>query len=291
MLKRLAVLLGTICLSVALLSGPARADGDGGPTGGGTTPQPTSYTAAEVAATEAKASVVDAYAQYRAGTMSLAEFQAIEAAWLADTGLSGAVPSAVDLLSCPLSDPCTSSSRVLSVEHYGQVTNYHCGPAMGVMIAKYLAAGASAYDGTSLGQYHLGNDNHMQTNTRHVTSYWTGLFTIGLNRWLHGTAAGFYNQTDNPTVTRFRNTLIYDIDVHHPFGVSTVELQGADNYNFHDNSRDNIGHWIVARGYSQGGDHTYFADPATTVWQDTKAFFDRDTSNFVTKFVDNGISA
>jgi hypothetical protein len=160
------------------------------------------------------------------------------------------------------------------------------------MIANYLGKQKSEKTGASLNQPNMGNDIHMKTDAYGGVTPWSeGHWTKGLNKWVTGTKSGYYVQLPNPTSEQFRKALRYDITDNHPFGVSTVEYQNETSYNNHNTSNDDIGHWLVAYGFSKDLDTVHLLDPATTVWSQTAPTIAKSTNAFVDQYVDNGISS
>lgn len=319
-MKLLVVTVASALVAV-LPQTPALADGtsDGPPaavvgnaTGGGWVEgEVPDYPANHDAVVAAKRKTWYAYDAMLKGEMSEAEFREIERAASLVVGetmyatpasmapeatapeVSPAVQGLAALAPAPCGgdNPCPTEKKLLNVDHRAQNNNYYCGPATGVMIANYRGKQNSAYNGVALNQGNMAGPNHMQTDLLGKTPYSSNNFTEGLNRWLKGTTTGYYAQVDNPSTNEFRVALRYDIEDNHPFGVSTVEWQGETSYNGHNTSNDDIGHWIVARGYSDFVDRAHFHDPASSVWSSTNPSFSKPTNSFVTTYVDNGISA
>ncbi|WP_300679139.1 C39 family peptidase [Nocardioides sp.] len=179
-----------------------------------------------------------------------------------------------------------TTARTLLVTHSPQSKNYWCGPASGRMILSWLAAGNSAYDGSKQVQTNIANDNHMKTETNGVTSWASGRFRIGLNRWLKGTSTGWYVDQATPTAAQVKSFVTYDIDNGHPMGADTVEIAGGNHYNNHP-ANQTIGHWIIANGYDNNGDTTKFMDPSTSVWSAASASFSANTTTFTNRYLQN----
>jgi|GEM_PF-6067059 len=253
-------------------------------------------TPAEAKVLAAKMAIWDAYDAFTSGTISRSEFDATFAhnATAANLAPEAAEPTPLRPPPCgDIDDPCPDV--VLDVAHVGQSTNYYCGPASGVMIARYMGKGRSAHTGAGLTQVKMANVAHMHTEETGSTPYASGKFTRGLNKWMYGKDGVDWRfaQIDNPTVKRFKQALRWNIDRWVPIGVSTVEWQSEGSYNGHqfESADDPIGHWIVSRGYRNHGRRVLLLDPATTVWSTTEPRINRDTSSIVTRYVDNGISA
>ena len=260
-------------------------------------------TAAEARVLAAKVAIWEAYDALTSGTISRSEFDATlarnaPAANLAPEAAEAAEAAQTVQLRPPpcgdINDPCPDA--VLDVSHVGQSTNYYCGPASGVMIARYKGKGRSAHTGASLTQAKMANVAHMHTEETGSTPYHSGKFTRGLNKWLYGehSDAWRFTQINSPSIARYKQALRFNINTWMPIGVSTVELESEDrNYNGHVYSVDgSIGHWIVARGYEDFGARVKYLDPATTVWQETDPRFSMGSHRMVGSYVDyNGISA
>ena len=131
----------------------------------------------------------------------------------------------------------------------------------------------------------------MKTWDNEVTQWSTGLFRIGMNRWRHGTNAGWYVDKHDPSVDYFKNALELDIQQYsNPFAADTVELLNGTHYNGHPTNRL-IGHWLVVHGFDNNGNQTRFTDPSTSIYPNASNKFNYNTSNFVTTFLNhNGIT-
>lgn len=288
------VVLGTGVAPASAEEERSREDYIGNATGGGWAPgQSSSYTAREVQIDTAKRDMWESYADLADGTATaeafldaevrVAELQGVDLRALREQ--QTAMPP-----TCGIDNPCPPKRKLLPVPHRSQVTNWHCGAAAGVMIAAFRGKKRSAHNGARLSQWTMGGDAHMKTNRNQVTAYHTGLFTRGLNRWLKG---GRYGQSDDPSVKQFRGAMLYNANTSRPFGVGTVEYPSEGSYNGHqfNPDRDPIGHWVVARGYTNTASRSYFRDSATGVWASALPSFSERTKNFVPRYVDNGISA
>lgn len=186
---------------------------------------------------------------------------------------------------CSINTPCGPvTDRMLNVAHAGQVKDYYCGPAAGLMILRYEDEGHSAYNGASLVQGHVGGPAHMKTDVYGKTSWYNSYrpFKTGLNRWR---GDGYYIRTVSPSNSDFRDELRYDIDRAMPFGASTVEMAGQAHYNHHPKF-ETIGHWITAQGYKNNLDNVSFDDPAgnasglSSYWDDVQPNFSHTTNGF-----------
>lgn len=165
--------------------------------------------------------------------------------------------------------------RIWKVPHRKQVNNYYCGPASGVMIAVFRKMGPSTFNRAPLNQGSMGGPAHMRTKINGGTQWARGTFVRGLNRWQDGrnTTAYSYVQTDHPTHAQFRTAMEYGIDFGALFAADTVEFAMGTHYNGHPVDQT-IGHWIVARGYSNGGRRVHFNDPSAGLpgWHSSKVF-------------------
>ena len=189
----------------------------------------------------------------------------------------------------PADPPGIPSSKSLNLTHYAQEENYWCGPAAGKMVVKMLTGGGpSAYNGATFTQTHFAGDDHMQTESTGSTSWGSGNFVRGVNRWL---GHSWYQQTNSPSAATVKNALRSNIgSLGRPVAADTVEFAGGKHYNGHPVNQQ-IGHWIVAYGYSNSGDTVKFADPSTSVWSGVSATFSADTSTFTNNYLQsNGIA-
>lgn len=182
----------------------------------------------------------------------------------------------------------TSSSA--GVAHIAQTENYYCGPASGLMILTTWGAGASVQNGVALTQDHVAGAAHMQTKQNGQTSWASHLFRIGLNHWLYGTDTGFFVDQPAPTNAQFSNSLVTDINLDVPIGVSTYEAANLGHYNHHPVAQE-VGHWIVGQGYSDSGNTASFDDPAanssalSSAWDSVAANFTATVASFNPKYV------
>ena len=257
--------------AVTPTAGQDRGNGTGG---GWSADEHPGMTAAEAASNRAELAKAAAYDQ---------EAQRV----LASRAIDDAVALAPD---CTPEIPCPPArDRVLGVAHVGQIENYYCGPAAGLMILRTLGAGASRYSGKSLSQRSLADYDHMRTDANGRTSWWDAYrpFRTGLNRWRDRTT---YQHFESPTNAEFRSSLRYDIDRGLPFGVATIEYSGRAHYNFHPSEQE-IGHWIVAQGYADNLDRTSFDDPAanapglSSAWGNVRNNFVPFTNSFNQTYV------
>lgn len=281
--RSLALVAATLGLGVAGSASAAAADDEGGrdhrhvvgnATGGGSVP-------GAVSAPVSKAEQAHAQRKLDRALAYSAQVEQHEQT----AARNGASPQ-----SCPPQDPCPPPSRVLAVDHAGQIKDYYCGPATGFMILRYEGEGASAYNGAALTQTNVAGPNHMRTDINGSTPWLSNAFRDGLNRWRQGTDTGFYVKLPDPSNSQLRAALVSDIDNHMPFGVSTIESRGELHYNGH--PRDQlIGHWIAAQGYLNSRDTASFDDPAgnspalSFYWDDVQPNFTYGTDNFNQTFV------
>lgn len=180
------------------------------------------------------------------------------------------------------------SSAYLGLTQVGQNKGYYCGPATGYMVVRYLhgAGFTSRYDGSQPGQAGLANANHMRTDINGGTSWSSGLFVTGINRW---NGDSYYVQVNRPSASLTKNAILYSIDYwRKPLAADTVEVVNGAHYNGHPNRL--IGHWIAGYGYSSTGDVSYWADPSTTVFPNASPTFSYNTAAFANSFLQsNGI--
>lgn len=174
---------------------------------------------------------------------------------------------------------------VLKVRHYGQINGHYCGPAAGKMILHAEREGRSAWNHVTQTQNHIGGPAHMRSGDG--TQWASHRFRIGLNRWRNGSNYGFYVEKHNPSGSKFRNAVVYDI-AHKglPFGADTVEFKGGRHYNGHPVSQL-IGHWVPIIGYHHEGKSTRFADSSTSIWARPKKKFNYNTHRFANRFLNN----
>ena len=301
-MRRFIIVAVTVIAGVSVAS-PSFAEDDpvivGNATGGGWVEgaEAAPPTPAEARVLEAKFAVWEAYDALTSGAITEAEYEVTFAQNAREARLLGSDEGGASALRPPpcgtVGDPCPDVS--LDVPHVGQANTYYCGPASGVMIARYKGKERSAHTGARLSQAKMANIAHMHTEQTQSTPYWSGKFTRGLNKWLYGsdTDRWRYSQVGNPSVSRFKQALRWNINQWMPIGVSTVEWESDGSYNghqFHD-ANTPIGHWIVARGYQDHGARVLLLDPATTVWSRTEPRIAIATSTMATVYVDNGISA
>lgn len=271
-------------------------DGDltGNVTGGDVNTRGDTVPAQVARQSEAKQEMAAAYRAAKIGRGSASAFEETAQAYTAMYGQIQPRRSSAQIVSRSSASAqlveAAAADRVLSLEHYGQINDYFCGPGTGRMLLKYLQAGTSAYNGASQDQEHIGGADHMRTEINQVTAWDSGLFRIGINRWREGTNLGYYTDKDDPNVAYFVNSLTFDVDYGYPLAADTVEFAGGAHYNGHPQGLK-IGHWIAAHGYYNNAASTRFADPSTTIWTGAQQHFTYDTSDFVTRFLNtNGIT-
>jgi len=250
----------------------------------------------------AKQAVADAYLAAKRGEASPAAYKGQLRAYAHRYGLEAGSSLQRDSMGDPATwagnslphdesiELLSTSSKVLSVNHFGQINGYFCGPAAGKMIVHYMGDGDSAFNGASQTQKAIGGKEHMRTWINDATHWKDDLFRIGLNKWRQGKADAYYVSVDTPSVSKFLSSLTFDVDYGFPMAADTVELAGGTHYNGHPVNQT-VGHWVVAHGYYGDGASTRFADSSTSVWSAPNAHFTYDTSNFVSRFLwDNGIT-
>jgi len=149
--------------------------------------------------------------------------------------------------------------------HYGQVTNYFCGPAV-VSIFSATVPGPSPYN---LNQWDAAN--YMGTPSAGGTG--AAAMTNGLNHFVGMPDFGwnFYGMvwmSDPPSAaqqTAFYNNLVADVAVSSPIAGLAWEVPYGPHLVGHPVSQE-IGHWISIGGYNTSPSQVWYADPATTVW-------------------------
>jgi hypothetical protein len=285
-----AALASALCvLGPPALADPADGTGTGGDVSG---PGPDMSGAARSQAAS-KQAVADAYVAHKYHGGSPAALRASARSY-ARTFPKGADSRLKEFASADAGTVVTTSapyaSSSLGMTYYAQTQNWYCGPASGKMIVAWRGDGASAYNGESQTQAHLADLSHMKTDYYGKTAWASSLFRIGLNRWRQGTDTGYYVQTDSPSAIQFENDMVYDIDASYPLSPDTVEVAGSLHYNGHPKS-ETIGHWLIAKGYYNFGDSTYFLDPSTSVWSTASSSFSYGTASFTNNFLQsNGMA-
>jgi hypothetical protein len=185
--------------------------------------------------------------------------------------------------------PPPPSARTLTLTHYAQAKSYWCGPATGAMLVKIINGGkVSHYNGASFTQGHFAGPDHMNTEAAGATTWGSGNFTRGVNRWL-GTS--YYQQVHAPSGSTMASALRSTIGTNgRPVAADTVEFAGGNHYNGHPVG-STIGHWILAYGYYNSGENIRFADPSTSVWSGVAKTFTADTSTFTSRYLQsNGVA-
>ncbi len=182
--------------------------------------------------------------------------------------------------------PCATRStdafgQISWMYHYGQVTNYFCGPAV-VSMFSATVPGSSPYN---LSQWTAAN--YMGTTTN-GTNYQQE--TNGLNYYVGIPDFGwaFYGMvwlSDPPTPTQqttFYNNLVSDVGVSSPIAGLAWEVPYGPHLVGHPVSQE-IGHWIEIGGYNTSPSQVWYADPATTVWSSVPAYswFDMNTMGVI----------
>jgi hypothetical protein len=97
----------------------------------------------------------------------------------------------------------------------------------------------------------------------------------------------YYTNQETPTKAQFESNIWYTIGAKgYPVAVDSLETVGGYHYNNHPNRQ--LGHWIVAYGYTKNVVKTRFADPAhssAVSWGDLpNEYFSYDTTNFAGRF-------
>lgn len=290
-LARLAVVAVT---TVVMSTGSAVAADDGNVTGGDISGPGDETSAAMQAQNAAKSKMADAYvrAKYHGGSVAAYEaaYRAYKARYPgAMKGLGAGDDFRKRSVRLEAAEAQFASNR-LGVNHEGQIKNFYCGPASGKLILKWLDNDVSRYSGVPLKQSNVADANHMRTDINGKTSWASGLFRIGINKWREGSSSGSYIDDSSPSAAEFESHVVYNTDRGLPVAADTVEFAQGDHYNFHPVAQT-IGHWIVAEGYYKYGDSTYFVDPGTSVFPDALPEFGHATSTFANLYLQsNGVT-
>jgi hypothetical protein len=164
-----------------------------------------------------------------------------------------------------------ASGQITWMYHYGQVTNYFCGPAV-VSIFSATVPGSSPYN---LDQwtvaYYMGTPSAGGTGAAAMTNglnYYVGVPDFGWNFY------GMVWMSDPPTQQQqadFISHLSQDVAVSSPIAGLAWEVAYGPHLVGHPVSQ-NIGHWISIGGYNTGTSQVWYADPATTVWSSVPAY-------------------
>jgi hypothetical protein len=164
-----------------------------------------------------------------------------------------------------------ASGQISWMYHYGQVTNYFCGPAV-VSIFSATVPGSSPYN---LNQWTAAN--YMGTPAAGGTgaaamanglNYFVGMPDFGWNFY------GMAWMSDPPSSaqqTAFYNNLVSDVGVSSPIAGLAWEVPYGPHLVGHPVSQE-IGHWISIGGYNTSPSQVWYADPATTVWSTVPAY-------------------
>jgi hypothetical protein len=164
----------------------------------------------------------------------------------------------------------SASGQISWMYHYGQVTNYFCGPAV-VSMFSATVPGSSPYN---LDQWAAAG--YMGTTTNGTS--WS-METNGLNHFVGIPDFGwaFYGMSwlsDPPTQqqqTTFYNNLVSDVGVSSPIAGLAWEVPYGPHLVGHPVSQE-IGHWIEIGGYNTSPSQVWYADPATTVWSSVPSY-------------------
>jgi len=294
--KRTLARLAVCAVMAAVLStGGVAVAADDGNVSGGDISGPGDETSLEMQAQNAaKSKLADAYvrAKYHGG--SVAAYEAAYRAYKAKYPKAMKGLGAGDDFRKPsarlAADSAQFATNQLGVNHEGQIKNYYCGPASGKLILKWLDNEVSRLTGVPLKQANVADANHMRTDINGKTSWASGLFRIGINKWREGSSSGSYIDDSTPSAAEFESHLVYNTDRGLPVAADTVEYRGTTHYNHHPLDQT-IGHWIVAEGYYNYGDGTYFVDPGTSVFPEAAPEFKHATGSFATTYLQaNGVT-
>jgi hypothetical protein len=185
--------------------------------------------------------------------------------------------------------PPPPAQRTLTHTYYAQEKGYWCGPATGKMAVKIIAGSiTSRYNGAAFAQSSVAGPAHMQTESAGATTWGSGNFVRGVNRWL---GRSLYQQVDSPSASTVRSALRTSIGTNgDPVAADTVEFAGGLHYNGHPTNQT-IGHWILAYAYEDSGATVKFLDPSTSVWSGVNSAFTANTDTFTGRYLQsNGIA-
>lgn len=291
-LARIAVVA---LMTVVMGTGSAAVAADDGNVTGGDISGPGDETSPEMQAQNAaKSKMAEAYvrAKYHGGSVESYEaaYRAYQAKYpKAMKGLGAGDDFRKPSARLDASSAKFASNR-LGVNQEPQTKDYWCGPASGKVMLVWLNAGPSRYNGAPLKQTSLADANHMRTEINGRTSWASGLFRVGINKWREGTSSGSYIDDARPSAAEFESHVVYNTDRGLPVAADAVELKGKIHYNNHPLDRT-IGHWLVAEGYYNYGDGTYFVDSSTSVFPEAAPEFKHATSTFANLYLQsNGVT-
>ncbi|MCL2316955.1 MAG: hypothetical protein FWC46_07730 [Actinomycetia bacterium] len=214
---------------------------------------------------------------------------------LPGSGGVGVVPASGGLLT----GQTAPTSYSLSVNQYRQEKSYYCGPAAAFSILVYHNVLISKDGlGTQLTQGNLASNNYLKTEANGATTWASGAFASGLNKWSGWTGNLSMIQVNAPTDYQLQADAAYRIGyVHSPIAADAVEFTGSKNfYNYHPDNGVNIGHWIVGSAYTSSGASITYVDPAAndtavlgSSWGQVQPTFTATTAVMLPHFQSNGI--
>lgn len=188
--------------------------------------------------------------------------------------------------------------RIMPLRRIGQRRSDYCGPASGRMIVAGWRRWHSRVSGRMLNQRRMAR--HMRFGQYGYVPYSSRNFAHGVNRWLFGRKHAYYQQRDFYSASGrwrqriFRRAVVANVSRDHPVAASTVEWKNLpwQRYNGHPrHPSDDIGHWVVVRGYTWKGRNVVVNDPAWTVFSSAQPAFRIRSRRFARVFIDNGIVA
>lgn len=152
----------------------------------------------------------------------------------------------------------TNYSAQLYVDVPTQSSSTYCGPASAYGIISYTLGYGNAYNGNALTQSNLGSSAWLQTDSNGTgfDSSWPWT----LNGWGDGTSSGWYIVTWSPSVGTYISSLVTDVDLSYPL-VLDVHMVNGGSHLVGYASNVEYWHYVVAEGYTNYGNDTYYHDP------------------------------
>lgn len=166
--------------------------------------------------------------------------------------------------------PCCGSGTVYIawMYHYGQATNYFCGPA----VVEEMSATVPGSSQIGLSQYaiasYMGTNGNGTGTSQEVAglNHFVGVPDFGSN-WY-----GFVGMSYNPTQAQdlaFINDLASDITASSPVAADLWEVAGGPHIIGHPED-ETIFHWLEVGGYNSNS-QIWYADSATSIWSGAAA--------------------
>lgn len=173
----------------------------------------------------------------------------------------------------PTPEAAAALGKTLFVSWQQQQNGYYCGPASAWIVnnwnGDHFFGGrkTSLNEGWTLTQDNLASSSYLSTTTS-GTSFSSGVWGNGLNKWLTGSSSWWYYLTWSPSLATYKADLVYDIDTDHPF-VIDVHISHATGYlvgySYCDGSPGcEWWHYVAVNGYYSYGDTTDYTDPYNT---------------------------